>query len=482
MYSRTTILALSVATICSVIYKTLDNIANIVYQHVDKPYMDEIFHVPQAQQYCRGHFDSYDPKITTPPGLYLVTFVWLKLNSVLTGKQLNCDISDLRKTNHIFAIGNFIVILLIKLTSIDLFTRKESNTNKAGGKLMRSRFLAKIEALPTEQLINLLLISLSLSMLPTLFFFNSLYYTDPGSLFFVLLCYLLSINEFHFLSASSGMVSILFRQTNIVWVFYAACLVVLHSFNNQIDSMRARQVKPTIRDCLLDNRFQIDLATKCSPYILVGLTFITFLYVNQGIVIGDKEAHQMQLHFAQILYFLGFFTIFSSSLFMRLTIVKQYLYFALRNPLLNATGFMVVMCLIKFGRYAHPYLLADNRHLTFYLWRRVLDRRNSYVPYLLSPLYLVSCFVIWISFQFQDKKELMLYIICTILVLIPNGLLEPRYFIIPFVMLRLRTHANILNIAGEIFQSYLINAIVYYLFLHKTFKWSDSSEVQRIIW
>ena len=30
---------------------------------------DEIFHIPQAQQYCRGYFLEWDPKLTTPPGL-----------------------------------------------------------------------------------------------------------------------------------------------------------------------------------------------------------------------------------------------------------------------------------------------------------------------------------------------------------------------------------------------------------------------------
>ena len=30
---------------------------------------DEPFHIPQAQQYCRGDFWTWDPKLTTPPGL-----------------------------------------------------------------------------------------------------------------------------------------------------------------------------------------------------------------------------------------------------------------------------------------------------------------------------------------------------------------------------------------------------------------------------
>jgi alpha-1,2-glucosyltransferase len=29
---------------------------------------DEFFHVPQAQLYCKGDY-TWDPKITTPPGL-----------------------------------------------------------------------------------------------------------------------------------------------------------------------------------------------------------------------------------------------------------------------------------------------------------------------------------------------------------------------------------------------------------------------------
>jgi alpha-1,2-glucosyltransferase len=44
-------------------------IAALVNSVVPEPYMDEIFHVPQAQQYCHGDFLTWDPMITTPPGL-----------------------------------------------------------------------------------------------------------------------------------------------------------------------------------------------------------------------------------------------------------------------------------------------------------------------------------------------------------------------------------------------------------------------------
>jgi alpha-1,2-glucosyltransferase len=42
----------------------------VVSQVASEAYMDEIFHVPQAQAYCRGDFTYWDDKITTPPGLY----------------------------------------------------------------------------------------------------------------------------------------------------------------------------------------------------------------------------------------------------------------------------------------------------------------------------------------------------------------------------------------------------------------------------
>ncbi|CAI5510224.1 unnamed protein product [Closterium sp. Naga37s-1] len=44
-------------------------VACLVNHHVPHPYMDEIFHVPQTQQYCRGDLLTWHPLITTLPGL-----------------------------------------------------------------------------------------------------------------------------------------------------------------------------------------------------------------------------------------------------------------------------------------------------------------------------------------------------------------------------------------------------------------------------
>lgn len=43
----------------------------IVSLWVPEPYLDEFFHIPQAQKYCELRWDEWDDKITTPPGLYV---------------------------------------------------------------------------------------------------------------------------------------------------------------------------------------------------------------------------------------------------------------------------------------------------------------------------------------------------------------------------------------------------------------------------
>jgi alpha-1,2-glucosyltransferase len=63
-----------------------------------QPYMDEIFHIPQAQQYCRGNLTAWDPMITTPAGLYLYAVQMLLPLSLVLGGPLEqwCTTTALR--------------------------------------------------------------------------------------------------------------------------------------------------------------------------------------------------------------------------------------------------------------------------------------------------------------------------------------------------------------------------------------------------
>lgn len=486
--------ALCVASLSSILYLVLHYVTNSINNAVREPYMDEIFHVPQAQRYCQGNFTHYDPKLTTPPGLYLLTYarIWLRDIVLLRKSHLICDTIDLRRTNHSIAIANFITLVLIQLTS---GARGLNLTRKYG---LRRRIAHTLEQSSKYDLAKILLNAIAMLILPPFFFFNSLYYTDAGSVLFTLLVYLAHLNDRHMLAALFGVVAVFFRQTNIVWIFFVACLTILQTMDEYNQQQQVEDTKnqrstpisePIPPSRLLvscnhqwDKRLIIPLLKRCAPYAVVGALFVSFVVLNKGIVIGDKDAHQPRLHLAQVLYFLGFCSIFGTTWIFHMRILRRFLYFTIRSPLTAVIVLAIIIYLISFGRYAHPYLLADNRHITFYIWRRILDRHNSYVPYVLTPIYLVSSFSIWHHLRGKGCKRLLLFVFCTVLVTVPNGLLEPRYFIMPYILLRLNAETSLGGTIFELIQQLAIITSMHYLFLHKTFQWTDSQEIQRIMW
>ena len=105
---------------------TLGVVGDLVNKTVVEPYMDEIFHIPQAQRYCDGNFTQWDDKITTLPGLYLFSVGLLdpayKLSTGLgyTGHNGDtfldfCSVKMLRSGNLLMSIIN--IVLLYTITS-----------------------------------------------------------------------------------------------------------------------------------------------------------------------------------------------------------------------------------------------------------------------------------------------------------------------------------------------------------------------------
>lgn len=55
-------------------------------------------------------------------------------------------------------------------------------------------------------------------------------------------------------------------------------------------------------------------------------------------------------------------------------------------------------------RYEHPFLLSDNRHYTFYIWKRIYQRHWS-VRFLVVPLYIISG---WFNLHAIGKSAMIL--------------------------------------------------------------------------
>ena len=97
----------------------------------EAPYMDEIFHVRQTQRYCAGELRSWDPKITTPPGLYLLGAPWAlavgrlqnatgpaseasySSASAAEDSEHGCSLGALRFLNVVLALGCVVALAAV---------------------------------------------------------------------------------------------------------------------------------------------------------------------------------------------------------------------------------------------------------------------------------------------------------------------------------------------------------------------------------
>lgn len=160
----------------------------------------------------------------------------------------------------------------------------------------------------------------------------------------------------------------------------------------------------------------------------------------------------------------------------------------------------------------HPYTLADNRHYVFYVFRLLL--RHPAVKYLAVGVY-YTCALLTIRIlgappstapTSSAKKTpktpkvnstrqtpvqisfVIVWTATTALSVITAPLVEPRYFIIPWVMWRLhvpadQNRATTVRLALETVWLLAVNTGVGYMFLNREFEWaSEPGKVQRFMW
>lgn len=447
-------------------------IFNVIYRIKPNPYIDETFHIPQAQKYCNGLFHEWDSKITTLPGLYLITLGIVEPLSLVFGTDF-CNVYGLRMVNVSISLLNLYLLYTVR----QKLHWKKNTTLSDKWKDIISAF--------------------NLAVFPVLYFFTFFYYTDTLSTLFVLLTYLLHVCKQDHIAALTGCMAVVTRQTNITWV-------ALFAFDAVIEFLKAEAItrKKTVSSKVERNKAYLKVLygtvkdtcehgiynTVCLTgrilvgtvgYIIVGLLFVVFVYVNGSIVVGDKSAHFAVINLPQIFYYALFVLIFSFPFCV--VQLQKFMYAVIKQWKIFILLLILCIIVVHFNTLVHPYLLADNRHYTFYVWKRVFQK--PFVPYLLCPLYLYSLFCLRdilkaTSFTFQ-----LSYFACVFLSVVPQKLLEFRYFIIPFMLFRLQIKSPAWwQLLLETLLYVFVNILTIYLFLTKTFYWSDSKEPQRIIW
>jgi alpha-1,2-glucosyltransferase len=137
---------------------------------------------------------------------------------------------------------------------------------------------------------------------------------------------------------------------------------------------------------------------------------------------------------------------------------------------------------IHYFTYTHLYLISDNRHFTFYIFRKWFLRRPIY-KYLTIPIYLLSIAFMITSIRHLHPLTILALIVSTSIVLIPVHLVEFRYFILPYAIWRLNVKNRKSVTFVEILFHLVVNLLTISLFLYKPFKWPNEPEnLQRFMW
>ncbi|KAK2010748.1 DIE2/ALG10 family protein [Colletotrichum eremochloae] len=310
--------------------------SNVMAQ-VDKPYLDEVFHIPQAQKFCQGRWDEWDDKITTPPGLYILSKYYLQVMM-----RPECSVLDLRGVNIIAVVG--VGILATHCRHL-LETRRLDGQSPAP---------------PAVLSFHSIHLGWNIALFPVLFFFSGLYYTDVVSTLSVLVAYYHHLRRVREEKSSLlsdwstivvGVFILIMRQTNVFWVVvYMGGLEAVAA----VKALRPRPVpKPNMTtlweyvrfytwrysvgdvhdpplntawpDDLFFSALSIGIAALANPlrvlrrvypHVIIMALFAGFVFWNGGVVLGDKSNHVATLHMAQMLYIWPLFAFFSFPLFL----------------------------------------------------------------------------------------------------------------------------------------------------------------------
>lgn len=208
-----------------------------IHHQAISPYMDEIFHIPQAQQYCysytflpkseswssqheqytQKHDFTYDDKITTFPGLYWMSWLWretlhfiswvssdvfavlytlfnamlslLGLGSVqyiagdVTGSQNDllryCHHGDLRVLNVLLGIVLFVVCVQCRDNVLSFLRPSRHSSHDPNDTKNDNNFYH----------MDTCLVAFLVCSWPTTHFYVYVYYTDTASTLMVMLAY-----------------------------------------------------------------------------------------------------------------------------------------------------------------------------------------------------------------------------------------------------------------------------------------------------
>lgn len=463
----------------------------LVNKTVAYQFIDEKFHLGQTLTYLQNDWLIWDNKITTPPGLYILGYIWVNLFN-----WINSNWSKLTLTRLLNMFGGIVIFPLVTLRPLFLF-------NAIG------------------------FWPITLMCTPLMVTYYYLYYTDVWSTIFIIQSLTLALTlpfgerKSIWASAFCGGLSCLFRQTNIIWVGFILIITlerraaITKQFNNY-------NFNNYIKLFIYSMEHLTDIVV---PYSINFILFIIYLIWNKSITLGDKSNHSFSLHLVQFCYMTLFISFLSVPLWLSRNFILLYKLRFLTRPIRTIFEIFAIMLIIRYFTVVHPFLLADNRHYTFYLFKKIIGNNHKIIKYglmasiyhftlysymeLLRPNELAFHYILPLPIKEPIELPLQLthiswtaLILCTLVTIVPSPLFEPRYYILPYFFWRLFITCNVEPIwrpliidkdsnivvsstnrlLWEFLWFMLVNIITFFIFINRTFSWDDEPFLQRIIW
>lgn len=247
---------------------------------------------------------------------------------------------------------------------------------------------------------------------PLLFPFFFFVYTDILALTFVLGSFYLCLQRKYHWAGLVGILSVLIRQTNILWIFLIYLFVILEHFK---DGFSVSSLKSLIVPSL--------------SFGLCGLLFVGFVVWNDGIALGDKSMHPaFELSLGNLIFFL--FCFFILMLPHCLMSIKQVVQTINQSQYLWLVGLGVFLVIYFNCTFSHYY----NTKPLFLRNVVLITVQTSIVFKIVFSVCSTFSFLVLVCSPLRTKGSYLLYPIFMLLIS-SSSLIEQRYYIIGFVFI-----------------------------------------------
>lgn len=367
---------------------------------------DEYYHFNQIQRFVAGDV-TLNPALTTIPGYHLLMATVIRIFQTDT-------LIFIRLINSI--LGLWTVVLFYILAK--LIDRKHA-----------------------------VLKTIQFAFFPLVVPFMFLVYTDIFSLGLLLATFYLVYKGRFNQAGFTGLLSLLVRQNNVVWLVFYLCLIYLEIHGNSFHWKKAVQY------------------LKQSWFLLLDiLLFMLFILWHKGFSLGNEQMHPVSFFKMGNVYLILFLFAFLFLPYMISSIGKVIREIRIIGPIRLIKKYKIVLLMAPF-LILFPAFTFVNDHPYNWTWWFL---HNFFLVFFTADIFrkLIFFTIVTISLYALgvmklEKKSFYLLYPFTVLFLAPSWLIEARYYIVPFIFFILfKKEQSILTALVQIVYEFVLTTVV----------------------